>query len=71
MEKLVLSIELGAWDKAETLAATIKSLVENGDSDLKRVVLRMEMAIRKENYEKSMEMHAKLKEALTERLGEF
>lgn len=69
MEKLVLSIELGAWDKAETLAETIKDLVQNSDAELGRLVLRMEMAIRKENYEKSMEMYAKVKAALTDRIG--
>lgn len=69
MEKLVLSIELGAWDKAETLAETIKDLVKNSDAELGKLVLRMEMAIRKENYEKSMEMYAKVKAALTERIG--
>lgn len=69
MEKLVLSIELGAWDKAETLAETIKDLVQNGDAELGKLVLRMEMAIRKENYEKSMETYAKVKAALTERIG--
>lgn len=67
MEKLVLSIELGAWDKAEALAETIKNLVKNADGDLGKLVLRMEMAIRKENYAKSIEMYERVKEALIER----
>jgi len=71
MDKLVLSIELGAWDKAELLAETIKTLIEKGDEGLKRQVLRMEMAIRKGNYEKSMETYQKVKEQLAERLGEL
>lgn len=71
MDKLVLSIELGAWDKAEMLASTVKTLVEQGDDDLKRQVLRMEMAIRKSNHDKSMDMYEKLKTAITERVGEF
>ncbi len=70
MDKLILSIELGAWDKAETLADTIKQLVVKGDEELKKQVFRMEMAIRKENYEKSMEMYEKVKKALSERLGD-
>lgn len=70
MEKLVLSIELGAWEKAETLAETLKSLIENSDSDLKKLMLRMGMAIRKENYEKSLEMYEQVKMALVERMGE-
>lgn len=71
MDKLVLSIEMGAWDKAELLASTVKALVEKGDADIKKQVLRMEMAIRKSNYDKSMEMYEKVKSALSERLGEM
>lgn len=69
MEKLVLSIELGSWDKAETLASTIKALAEGAEGDVKRLILRMEMAIRKENYEKSMAAYGQLKEALEAALG--
>lgn len=72
MDKLVLSIEMGAWDKAELLASTLKALLESaGDEELKRLVLRMEMAIRKSNYDKSMEMYGKLKGAITERVGDI
>lgn len=71
MDKLVLSLELGAWDKAEALADTIKSLVTQGDDGLKKQVFRMEMAIRKENYEKSMDMYEKVKEMLREKFGDI
>lgn len=72
MDKLVLSIEMGAWDKAELLASTLKTLIESsGDDDLKRQELRMEMAIRKSNYEKSMEMYGRLKDAITQRIGDL
>ena len=72
MDKLVLSIEMGAWDKAELLASTLKALMESaGDEELKRMVLRMEMAIRKSNYDKSVEMYGKLKDAITERVGDI
>lgn len=68
LDKLVLSIELGAWDKAEVLASTVKALVEQGGSDLKKQVLRMEMAIRKGNYEKSMEMYQKVMDFLSDQM---
>ena len=71
MEKLVLSIELGTWDKAEVLASTVKELVRNSDDELRRLVLRMEMAIRKSNYEKSIDAYETAKKALTERIGEL
>lgn len=70
MEKLILSIELGSWEKAETLAESIKVLLQNGGKEFKNPILRMEMAVRKENYEKSMEACSKIKAALKEKLGE-
>lgn len=71
MEKLVLSIELGTWDKAEVLASTVKELVRESDDELRRLVLRMEMAIRKSNHEKSIDAYETLKRALAERIGEL
>ncbi len=71
MDKLVLSIELGTWDKAEVLASTVKELVRNSDDEMRRLVLRMEMAIRKSNYEKSMDTYGTVKEAIVKRIGEL
>ncbi len=71
MEKLAMSMELGAWDKAEMLASTVKTLVQGSDDDMRRHVLRMETAIRKGNYEKSMEKYEAVRQALTERIGEL
>lgn len=64
MEKLVLSIEMQAWDKAEVLAGTIKSLLGEEDADMKKSVLRLEMAIRKSHYDKSMQAYKRLEEAI-------
>ena len=72
MDKLVLSIEMGAWDKAELLASTLKTLIESsGDDDLKRQELRMEMATRKSNYEKSRGMYGRFRNAITGRVGDL
>lgn len=67
MEKLILSIELGSWDKAETLAETLKALADSPDGDMKRPILRLEMAIRKEDYEKSMAAYEQVKTILKEK----
>ncbi len=69
MEKLILSIELGSWEKAETLAGTIKALTEGAGGDMKRIILRLEMAIRKENYDKSIAAYEQVKAAIIEKLG--
>lgn len=70
MEKLVLSIELGSWEKAETLADTIKALASTPDGFMKRPILMLEMAIRKEDYERSMKAIETVKTVLAEKLGE-
>lgn len=71
MDKLILSIELGTWDKAEILASTVKELVRTSDDEMRRLVLRMEMAIRKSNYEKSIAACAVVREAIVKRIGEL
>lgn len=69
MEKLVLSIELGSWDKAETLAETIKALVRDAGDDMKKPILQMEMGIRKENYDRSIKAYEKLNEIIEAKLN--
>ena len=63
MEKLVICIEMENWDKAEIFAGTIKKLVES-DKELKRKAFRVEMTVRKSDYEKAMEQFNELKVAL-------
>lgn len=66
MDKLALSIEMNVWDKAELFCDTIKGLIDREDKSVKTQMLRLEMAVRKEDYEKSMEEYKKLKERLQE-----
>ncbi len=68
MEKLILCIEIGNWMKAEQFAATVKQLLVEGEDAWKKQALRMEMAVRKENYEKSVAMYDTLKEMIEEAL---
>ncbi len=70
MEKLILSIELNSWDKAETLAETIKALTKDIGDEMKRPMLQLEMAIRKENYDKSMEAYKRVCAVIREKAGE-
>lgn len=68
MEKLILCIEIGNWMKAEQFATMVKQLVSNGEDDWRKQALRLEMAVRKENYEKSVAMYETLKERIEESL---
>lgn len=64
MEKLVLCIEMDNWEKAEGFAANLKQLLQDGEEEKSRMVFRLELAIRKENYDKAMKAYEALKESL-------
>ncbi len=69
MEKLILCMEVGAWDKAEAFTHNLKSLVGQGPKDMKRTAFRLEMNVRKEDLGKSMEQYNNLKSLLEGQLG--
>lgn len=52
LSKLILCVEMENWEKAEMFMDTVRQLTEDAPHEVKRVVLRLKMAIQKENYEK-------------------
>lgn len=54
-EKMNISMDMENWFKAEAAAATIKQLLQQGSRELQRAIFKMEMAIRKADYEKARE----------------
>ncbi len=53
MSKLILSVEMENWEKAEMFAETVKQLVEEAPREVKSAALRMKMAVQKGDYDKS------------------
>lgn len=53
MSKLILSIEMDNWEKAEMFADTVKQLTEEAPREVKTASLRLKMAVQKGNYEKA------------------
>lgn len=53
MSKLILSVEMENWEKAEMFAETIKQLVEEAPREIKSAALRMKMAVQRGDYEKA------------------
>lgn len=53
MSKLILSVEMENWEKAEMFMETIRQLTADAPQEVARAVLRLKMAIQKENYEKA------------------
>lgn len=52
LSKLILSIEMENWEKAEMFMETVRHLTANAPPDIKRMALRLKMAIQKGDYEK-------------------
>lgn len=52
LSKLILSVEMENWEKAEMFMETIRQLTADAPQEVNRAVLRLKMAIQKENYEK-------------------
>ena len=69
LEKLILCMEVEAWDKAENFAHNIKELVEQAPKDIKRSAFRLEMNVRKGDYDKSVAQFNSLRAQLAENIG--
>lgn len=64
IEKLSLCIDMDNWEKAEFFSDNIKSLTQEAERSVKSIVLKMQMAVRKEDYDKSMEMLDEVKKLI-------
>lgn len=65
-EKLNLSIDMGNWYKAEIFMGAIKQLLQGASKELQREVLRLGMAVRKADYEKTREVEKSITVLLDE-----
>ena len=54
LSKLVLCIEMNNWEKAEIFSEKIKSLCKDGGMEVAKQIFKMQLAIRKSNYENSI-----------------
>lgn len=52
LSKLILCVEMENWEKAEMFMEIVRQLTQDAPSEVKRVALRLKMAIQKENYER-------------------
>lgn len=52
MSKLILSVEMENWEKAEMFAESVKQLTEDASREVKSAALRLKMAVQRGNYEK-------------------
>ena len=52
LSKLILCVEMENWEKAEMFMETIRQLTQGAPREIARVILKLKMAVQKENYEK-------------------
>lgn len=64
LSKLILCVEMENWEKAEMFMEAVRQLSEGAPREISRVVLRLKMAVQKENYEKISAMHKELEAML-------
>ncbi|MBQ9765591.1 MAG: hypothetical protein IJW18_05300 [Lachnospiraceae bacterium] len=55
ISKLILSIEMENWEKAEMFVNVIRELTEEAPREMKTLALKLKMAVQKENTEKALE----------------
>lgn len=66
LDKLAITIELNNYEKAEMFASNIKELVSGQNEELDKLLFRIILAIRKENYEKSVDMLEGIRKSLSQ-----
>ena len=64
MSKLILSLEMENWEKAEMFMVSIKELTESAPQEIKTMVLRLKMAVQKGDYTKATAAYEVLEKGL-------
>lgn len=61
LEKLILCLEMKNWERAETIAKALKELAKGAGIDMVKKIFKLEMEIRREDYEKSVKEYEEIK----------
>ena len=64
MTKLILSLDMENWEKAEMFMESIKQLTESAPQEIKSAVLRLKMAVQKGDYNKAVTAYETLEKEL-------
>ncbi|MCM1185748.1 MAG: ATP-binding protein [Lachnoclostridium sp.] len=65
LSKLILCVEMENWEKAEMFMETIRQLTDGAPHEVSRGVLKLKMAIQKENYDKALAEYEALNHFVT------
>ncbi len=64
IERLIICIELSAWNKAEEIAGELKNLVAGFEKETKDIAFKMLLSVRKEEHDKALSLVEELKNRL-------
>lgn len=64
LSKLILCVEMENWEKAEMFMEAIRQLAEGAPREVSRGILRLKMAVQKENYDKTAVQYKELRTVL-------
>lgn len=64
MSKLILSVEMENWEKAEMFADTVKQLTQTAPQEIKSAALRLKMAVQKGDHDKVVAAFETLKQQM-------
>ncbi len=64
LSKMILCVEMENWEKAEMFMEIVRQLTEGAPREVGREVLKLKMAIQKENYEKAAAGYEELNKIL-------
>lgn len=70
LSKLILCVEMENWEKAEMFMETIRQLTDGAPREVSRGILRLKMAVQKENYEKTAAQYKELEALLEDSYGQ-
>ena len=65
LSKLILCVEMENWEKAEMFTETIRELAGGAPREVSRTVLKLKMAVQKEDYERAIAGAEQLRACLT------
>lgn len=68
MNKLILSVEMDNWEKAEMFMDTIKQLTAEAPAPVKSTALRLKMAVQKADYNKTITAFDNFKLAIEDKI---
>ena len=64
LSKLILSVEMENWEKAEMFMETIRQMTQGAPREVSRAILKLKMAVQKENYDRITAEYAELSRIL-------